>query len=196
MPSADELQRRAPRRQRGQRVSTSVSGGDPADAAPPSKTHRKAEMHSLQDLGEALVALEPERLDQLAREAALPERLVDAVREARAITAWGGRRRQLQFIGRLMRDVDPEPIRQRLALWSHGHALEARQQHALETWRERLLTEAGALDALAAVYPRLDRARLRTLAARARDERARGASPHAYRELYRELRSLAAERGE
>ena len=158
-----------------------------------SKTRRKSEMHALQDLGEALVALEPSRLDALAAEAELPECLVDAVREARTITAWGGRKRQLQFIGRLMRDVDPEPIRRRLALWSQGRALEAQRQHALERWRERLLTEADALDALAAVYPRLDRARLRALAARARDERASGASPHAYRELYRELTALADE---
>ena len=79
-----------------------------------SKTRRKAQMHALQDLGEALVALDARRLSELVAEAELPERLVDAIREARAITAWGARKRQLQYIGRLMREVDPQPIRRKL----------------------------------------------------------------------------------
>src|SRR5438105_8186511 len=79
----------------------------------PSKTRRKAEMHALQDLGEALVALSPARLARLS----LPERLADAVVEARSITKWEARRRQMQFIGRLMRNVDAEPIRAHLAQW-------------------------------------------------------------------------------
>ncbi len=151
-------------------------------------------MQALQDLGEALVLLDPRRLDELAAEVELPERLVEALREARSITAWGGRKRQMQFIGKLMRDVDPAPIRRRLDLWSQGQAMEAAQQHAIERWRERLLTEPDALDALAAVYPALDRARLRALTARARDERDRAAPPHAYRELFRELKTLAGNR--
>src|SRR3982751_6340410 len=63
----------------------------------PSKTQRKAKMHDLQDLGEALVNLQPSRLAELT----LPERLVDAVVAARKITKWEARRRQMQFIGRL-----------------------------------------------------------------------------------------------
>ncbi len=147
-------------------------------------------MQALQALGEALVLLDPKRLDELVAEVGLPERLVEAVREARAITVWGGRKRQLQYIGKLMRDVDPAPIRRRFDLWSQGHAMEAARQHAIERWRERLLSEADALDALATIYPALDRARLRALAARARDERGRAAPPHAYRELFRELKAL------
>lgn len=77
----------------------------------PSKTQRKREMHELQALGESLVALEA---DQIAR---LPvdERLVDALLQARAIRSREGRRRQLQFIGRLMRDVDADALRAALA---------------------------------------------------------------------------------
>lgn len=77
----------------------------------PSKTQRKREMHELQTLGEGLVALEA---DQIAR---LPvdERLVDALLQARAIRSREGRRRQLQFIGRLMRDVDADALRAALA---------------------------------------------------------------------------------
>ena len=84
-----------------------------AAGAPPvaSKTRRKAAMHALQDLGEALVALEAKRLAELAAEVALPDALVEAIREARSITAWGARKRQLQYIGKLMREVDPDPIR-------------------------------------------------------------------------------------
>ncbi|MDH4181880.1 MAG: DUF615 domain-containing protein, partial [Betaproteobacteria bacterium] len=77
------------------------------DAPPLSKTRRKQAMHDLQDLGEALVALDPKALAKLD----LPERLADAVAQARGITRHEARRRQLQYVGRLMRDVDPAPIR-------------------------------------------------------------------------------------
>ena len=71
-------------------------------------------MHALQHLGEALVGLSPSRLASLA----LPERLAEAIAEARTITRWEARRRQMQFIGRLMRDVDPEPIQASLDQWA------------------------------------------------------------------------------
>jgi ribosome-associated protein len=188
MPRPDEREHRRPRE--------AAPADDPpaatttTDGLPPSKTRRKAEMHALQDLGEALIALDPKRLAELATEAALPERLVEAIREARSITAWGGRKRQLQFVGKLMRNVDPEPIRRRLDLWAHGHAIDSARQHSLEQWRERLIAEPAALDLLAAQKPRLDRPRFRALIARARDEQAQGQPPHAFRELFRELRAL------
>jgi ribosome-associated protein len=160
------------------------------DPAEPSKTQRKAAMHALQDLGEALVELDPRRLAELAAEVGLPERLVDALGEARSITAWGGRKRQLQYVGKLMRDVDPDPIRHRLDAWAHGQDIDTARQHALERWRERLLAEPEALDELAALHPQLDRPRFRALIAKARDERANGSPPHAYRELFRALKSL------
>jgi len=189
MSRSDEQQRR--RLHPGAPESAEAAPAD-ADAVPVSKTRRKAEMHSLQDLGEALVALEPARFAELAAEAALPERLVDAIAEARGITAWGGRKRQLQFVGKLMREIDAEPVRRRLAAWAQGQAIDAARQHALERWRDRLLAEPDALDALAAAHPRLDRPRFRALIAKARDERARAAPPHAYRELFRELKALDA----
>ena len=128
-----------------------------------SKTRRKAAMHALQDLGEALVDLEPRQLASLLTDVALPERLRDAVLQARGINARGGRKRQLQYIGRLMRDVDPAPISRWLDALAHGRALDAAQQHALERWRERLLEEPDALDLLAAERPMLDRPRFRAL---------------------------------
>lgn len=186
MPSPDEQRRRRPG------AGSAAAPAAPADVRPPSKTQQKREMHALQDLGERLVALEPARFGALAREAALPERLVDAITEARAITAWGARKRQLQYVGKLMRDQDPAPIVRRLELWAHGHEIDAARQHALERWRERLLAEPDAQQAFAASHPGVDRARLRTLVARAQDERSHGAPPHAYRELFRMLKSLDA----
>jgi ribosome-associated protein len=186
MSRSDELQRRRLRPD----APVGPEAGPPDDPRPASKTQRKAEMHSLQDLGEELVALEPARLAELAAEAALPDRLVEAVIEARKITAWGGRKRQLQFVGKLMRGIDAEPVRRRLAAWAHGQAMDAARQHALERWRDRLLAEPDALDALVASHPTLDRPRFRALIAKAQDERARAAPPHAYRELFRALKAL------
>ncbi|MDA8416102.1 MAG: DUF615 domain-containing protein [Betaproteobacteria bacterium] len=73
---------------------------------PPSKSQRKRDMTALQNLGESLLGLNRHQLDQLD----LPESLYDAIQEAKSITAHGARRRQLQFIGKLMRQVDPAPI--------------------------------------------------------------------------------------
>jgi ribosome-associated protein len=152
----------------------------------PSKTQRKAAMHALQDLGETLVALSPDRLSSLS----LPERLEDAVAQAREITKWEARRRQMQFIGRLMRDVDPEPIRARIAEWNGASRAEKARLAAVERWRERLIQDAEALDRLCAEAPHADRSRFAALIGRVRSERAANAPPHAYRELFRALNSL------
>ncbi len=185
MSRADEQQR-----QRRRREAPADPGPSAEDGQPPSKTRRKAEMHALQDLGERLIDLDDGKLDALSGEALLPERLVEAVREARRITAWGARKRQLQFIGRLMREVDPAPVEQRLEAWSQGLHADTARQHALERWRTRLIDEPDALAALASAYPALDAATLRPLIAKARDERLRGTPPHAFREIFRVLKAL------
>src|SRR5438128_9573144 len=79
----------------------------------PSKTQRKREMHDLQSLGTELVGLSEQQLASIE----LPERLLDAVMEAKHMTKFEAKRRQMQYIGKIMRDVDPEPIRERLAAW-------------------------------------------------------------------------------
>jgi ribosome-associated protein len=155
-----------------------------------SKTQRKAQMHALQDVGVALVELEDRQFQTFLREIELPERLREALTEARRITAHGGRKRQLQYIGKLMREIDPDPIARWLDRLAHGAQLDTARQHALERWRERLLEDPGALDMLMAEHPTLDRPRLRALIAKARDERARGSAPHAYRDLFRALKSV------
>lgn len=149
-----------------------------------SKTKRKGEMHALQALGAELVGLPPSQLDSLD----LPERLAMAVREARRIDAHEARRRQLQYIGKLMRSVDPEPIRSALAELQ-GHAAAARARHRrIEQWRDRLLGDDHALTEFAREHPTADLQALRTLIRNARREIAAQGEPHAQRALFRALR--------
>jgi ribosome-associated protein len=162
----------------------------PADqeTGQPSKTQRKAEMDALQALGEALLDVSPDRLAELE----LPERLVEALGAARRIRQREARRRQLQFIGRLMRNIDAAPIRSRLAQWAQTPNAEKARLHAVERWRERLLSEAGALEALCAERPTTDRPRLAALVESALAEREHGHPPRAHRELFRVLNALLA----
>jgi ribosome-associated protein len=155
----------------------------------PSKSARKRAAHAAQDLGEMLIELRDSELVALD----LPERLVDAIREARRTPSRGGGARQRQYIGKLMRDIDPEPIRAALSAHSEQSALEAERFKRLEAWRERLLTEgAPALDELERWRPGLARAQwLRRISA-AQSERERGSTGTAGRELFRALRALFA----
>ena len=169
MPRPDERDRRRPR------GDANANGPDAAaaDGPPPSKTRRKAEMHALQDMGEALVGLDPKRLAELAAEAALPTRLVDAIVEARSITAWGARKRQLQYVGRLMRDVDPEPD----PAPARSVGARSRDRHGAPARARAMARPAASRNrrrsiCLRPTRPRLDRPRFRALIARARDERA------------------------
>jgi len=151
-----------------------------------SKTRRKQEMTALQALGEALVGVGPARRAELA----LPERLQEALDAAQRITQREARRRQLQFIGRLMRGVDAAPIRARLAQWADAPNAEKARLHALERWRERLLSEAGALEALCAEQPGANRERFAELVDSVHAERLQARPPRAYRELFRALDAL------
>jgi ribosome-associated protein len=155
----------------------------------PSKTRRKQAMNDLQALGKALAAADRAKLAALD----LPERLTDAIDLFRTITKHEARRRQLQYIGRLMREVDPAPIARALEGWSHVTVVEKAHFAALERWRDRLLAEDSALDDLLAQYPSADGARIRRLIDDAHRERAAGAPPHGFRELFRVLKSLAAD---
>ena len=122
----------------------------------------------------------------------LPEILVDAVREARRITSRGGLARQRQYIGKLMRDVDPEPIRAYLASLNTISARDAERFKRVEGWRERLIVEgAPALEELERWRPGLDRDEWARRVSAAREERARTAATGAAgRELFRALRAL------
>lgn len=151
-----------------------------------SKTKRKRQVEELQQLGAALVALAPSQLDAVA----LPADLGQAVREAQRITSHEARRRQLQYIGKLMRKVDPEPIRAALAEYT-GQSTAARvQQKRLEQWRERLIADDDALTAFAAGHAGADLQALRTLIRNARKEIAEAKPPRAQRALFRMVREL------
>ncbi|HVF64412.1 MAG TPA: ribosome biogenesis factor YjgA [Casimicrobiaceae bacterium] len=168
----------------------SVHDPDTPSPAIPSKTRRKKDMLALQTLGEALVDLEPARLAALE----LPERLFEAISQARTITKHEAKRRQLQYVGRLMRDVDPEPIR---AALEHEGALSQKERArfaAAERWRERMLVEEAAVGEFLLAYPHADEANLRELIASARSERASGRAPHAFRALFRLIVSCSDQR--
>lgn len=152
---------------------------------PISKSQRKRDMQALQELGEELIGLARDRLQQLA----LPDNLLDAILEAQRIKAHEGRRRQLQYIGRLMRDVDAAPIAAQLEQWKQPGRAEARLHRQAEQWREQLLTQASALDTLCAQFPQAaaDKTRIAELMQQTRWEAEQGKPPKASRALFRLL---------
>ena len=153
---------------------------EPEADAGPSKSQRKRDSHDLQALGEALIALPQAEFDALP----LPEVLRDAVLLARRITKHGGLYRQKQFIGKLMRKVDAEPIRQAIEARRDKDRAAARQFQALERWRKRLIDEPDALELFLQTHPHADRAALARLVAQARHEQAAQRPPVAARELF------------
>jgi ribosome-associated protein len=157
----------------------------------PSKTQRKKEVEALQTLGERLVDL---NADQLAV-VPLPASLRDAVLEAKRIRSREGRRRQLQYIGKLMREIDPAPIARELERWD-GQSREATAaHHRVERWRLRLLEDDGALTEFAREHPHADLQRLRTCVREARKERLAGGEPRHFRDLFRLIRDAESATG-
>jgi ribosome-associated protein len=153
----------------------------------PSKSARKREAEERQELGEALIDLPDAALDALH----LPESLRDAVRDARRFTSHGARLRQRQYIGKLMRKIDVEPIRRALVARQQQHRIEARRFKRVEQWRERLIREPGvAVPELLTELPGADAERLHSLAAAARRDAHAGAAPRAARALFEYLREL------
>jgi len=152
-----------------------------------SRTKKKQQVEELQKLGAALVDLPAVQLDALG----LPALLLAAVREAQRITSHGARRRQMQYIGKLMRKVDPEPVRAALAMIGGQSALARARQRRLEGWRECLIGDDLALTAFAGEHPGADLQELRTLIRNARKEIAEAKPPRAQRELFRVLRSFS-----
>lgn len=152
----------------------------------PSKSQRKREMQELQKVGARLVELNTAQLAQIE----LPEPLFEAILEAQRIGDFEGRRRQLQYIGKLMREVDPAPIRAKLEQW-HGVArAHTASQHLAERWRERLLDEDGALALFANEFPGSNLQRLRSLVASIKRDKAVGRPLRNYRELFRAVRDI------
>ncbi len=161
---------------------------DEDDFDRPSKSQLKRDMTELQALGEELLKLPASRLEPLA----LPEILSDALREAKRITSHEGRRRQMQYIGKLMRRVDPAPLREAVAAFKLGHAKDSLALHQSERWRERLLADDAALQQFIAEHEGIDVQQLRSLVRAARKDAAAAPeqrSGRAYRDLFQFIKA-------
>ena len=156
---------------------------------PASKTRRKQEMHALQDIGEQLIQLDSKRLAELD----LPETLADAILEARQMRKHGALRRQMQFIGKLMRNVDAAPIQEKLDGWSGLSSRHTAWLHLLERWRERLLADEKALGELGQKYPSADLQQLQVLTRNAERERLASKPPKSFRMLFQALQKIIPE---
>jgi len=156
---------------------------------PPSKTKIKKQMHELRDLGKELTELGKDQIAQLD----IPENLRDAIREMKNINKFGAQRRQMQYIGKLMREVDTAPILAKLDAWKGKSQHHIAYMHQLERWRDRLMENDSALTELLAAHPQADAQRLRTLIRNAQKEMETGKPPKNYREIFQVLREILPE---
>lgn len=152
----------------------------------PSKSRIKREAEALQDLGVQLVALSTDRLKKIN----LPDNLREAVRDAQRISAHGARRRQFQLIGKLMREIDPAPIREALDEINGVSAAATARLHALERLRTRLLEDEQVIGEIMTTYPQADLKQLRQLRRNALKEQELHKPPKAFREIFRVLKEL------
>lgn len=158
------------------------------DAAP-SKTQRKKDMHALQEIGEQLVELDQKKLIEFD----LPEILIDAIHLARPMHKHGARRRQMQYIGKLMRNIDVLPIQEKLDSWQQASLHQTARLHQLERWRERLLADEHALTEFAQKYPAAGLQHLRLLIRNAHKEKAADKPPKSFRLLFQALQAIITE---
>ena len=154
-----------------------------------SKTQLKKASHDLQELGEALVALPDDRLNALP----IAESLLDAVREYKRTRSHEGRRRQMQYIGKLMRRNDADPIREAVAGMQLGSAKDTLALHEAERWRAALIADDEALTRWMAEHPGSDAQPLRSIVRNARKDAAlvpEKRSGRAYRELFQFIKQV------
>ncbi|MHC1730349.1 MAG: ribosome biogenesis factor YjgA [Syntrophobacteraceae bacterium] len=154
---------------------------------PKSKSQMKREQTALQALGEQLVELAPDQIQKID----MPQDLREAILFARKMKRGEARRRQLQYVGVLMREADPEPIEKALEVIGSGRRQDAAQFHELEQWRDELVKGNEALlEEIVGRFPDADRQRLRQLASNARKEAEGEKPPKSSRALFRLLQSL------
>jgi ribosome-associated protein len=152
-----------------------------------SRSKAKAESDALQKLGIQLLDLPAARLTKLD----LPEKLFDAIAEAKRISNFEGKRRQMQYIGKLMRKVDPEPIRVAVLAAKKGSATETLMLHRAEKWRDDLIALDGTFDLWMREHPDTDTQHLRSLIRQAKKAIVPDANPgeaqrqaKTYREIF------------
>ncbi len=154
---------------------------------PKSKSQMKREMLALQTLGERLVGLSSDQIKKIE----MPSELRDALLFAKTIKG-EARRRQLQYIGALMREADPEPIQNALDTIGRGQLQDAEQFEELERWRDELVRgNTGLMEEILSRFPGTDRRTLRRLVLSARKEREGEKPPKASRVLFRFLKGLS-----
>jgi len=152
----------------------------------PSKTKIKEAMHELQELGAELVELSVGQLKRIN----LEEDLLAAVRECQKITSHGARRRQIMYIGKMLRNIDEEPIRAGLALIRGDSAAETARLHRLERMRTRLLEDEAVLSEIATAWPGVDLQHLRQLRRNALKEQEANKPPKNFRAIFQMLQDL------
>lgn len=156
----------------------------------PSKSELKRQSDALQKLGEQLIEAPRDRVKRVP----MPDDLRDAILMCQTITNHEGKRRQVQFVGKLMRSLDEEEvgvIQRTIESWKGTSKAEAAALHALERRRDKLLADDKALTQLLEEHPELDVQHLRTLIRNARKEQADNKPPKAYREIFQILKDLA-----
>jgi len=153
------------------------------DGILPSRNELKQQMQDLQELGEAVSALPVDRLDKLK----IDERLRDAIDELRRTKSFEGKRRQVQYIGKLMKFEDPEPLREAVASYRVGSASDTLALHKAEYWRDQLLATDDALANWVKDYPATDVQQMRSLVRAARKEKLEPGERHgrAFRDLFK-----------
>ncbi|MDN3700913.1 ribosome biogenesis factor YjgA [Vibrio artabrorum] len=154
-----------------------------------SKTEMKTDMDALQKLGEELVGLKPSVLDKFP----LSEDLAQAIKDAQRFKN-EAKRRQLQYIGKVMRNVDPEPIQAALDKIRNKHSQATAELHKLEQLRDRVVAEGdAAISEVMEMYPEADRQRLRQLARQANKEKSANKPAKSSREIFQILKELKLE---
>jgi ribosome-associated protein len=168
-----------------------VHYGDPDDTdARPSKSALKRQSHDLQALGLEVAELPAQRLAA----APLPEALREAILAYRRTKSHEGRRRQLQYVGKLMRTADEAALREAVSAAKLGSAREALALHEAERWRAELIADDGALDEWLQQHPGTDTQQLRSLVRAARRDTVtpEARQPRSYRDLFQFIRAAAA----
>lgn len=174
-----------------------MRGKDPdsGEFLSPSRSQQRREALEVLDLARRLSEMTPTQVARLP----VPETLIPHIDETRRITSHVAHKRQLQYLAKQMRREDDETLEAiRDAMDANGHAAreEAAMLHRAEQWRDRLIADGDvALAELLVAFPQADRQHLRQLARNAHEERLRNKPPHAYRELFRELREMLQDAG-
>lgn len=153
----------------------------------PSRTHKKEESEALQVLGKSLASMPAEKLKQLHAKGLMEDRLFEALRAAPKIKGFESQRRHMQYIGKLMRKADPEPLQEAWNAYQLGITLSTLHLHQMEQWRARLIASDVAVDEWMAEFPQSDRQHLRSLVRAARKDAAiapEQRSGRAFREIF------------